>query len=103
MRLHLHNPSSLAHLSDLRARLRVQLAVTDPPGYGPREGEALVEALLVVVRRMDEGAISPLQAARFFARYHVPGFSFGRWLRDMVDEGVYVGAPPDAAPLNHAA
>ncbi|EPX86268.1 hypothetical protein ruthe_01081 [Rubellimicrobium thermophilum DSM 16684] len=85
-RLQLHNPRSKAHIEDLKDRL---LAVHGD-GRGPREREAMADALARVVEAMDCGTISPDDARQFFLRARVPGFDFDRWLEEMVDEGVYV-------------
>jgi hypothetical protein len=87
MSLSLHNPMSQAHIEDLKDRLRAQLVLT-PIEEGVSQD--LVEALAAVVRAMDRGMISVAEAERAFEVDRVPGFSFGRWLGDMVDEGVYV-------------
>ena len=39
---------------------------------------------------MDQGSITTKDALDVFARQRVPGFRFGRWLVEMVDEGVYL-------------
>ena len=48
----------------------------------------LPDALVGVVRAMDRGALTSKDALEAFARHRVPGFSFGRWLVEMVDEDV---------------
>jgi hypothetical protein len=85
--LYLHNPMSRAHLEDLRDRLVGQLARV---ATGDDRQQVLVTDLVDVVRAMDRGSITPKEALDTFARHPVPGFSFGRWLVEMVDEGVYL-------------
>ncbi|MBP1805217.1 hypothetical protein [Rubellimicrobium aerolatum] len=89
MLLHLHNPTSEAHLEDLRDRIAGAL----PPLASDRD-RLRVERLVEVVRAMDEGHLTPRQAAEAFARDRLPGFCLDRWLADMVDEGVYVERSP---------
>lgn len=89
MASYLNNLASQAHLEDLRIRLSIQLgcAPYDPAGAG--EAHTLIDALVGVVRSMDRGAFTSKDALEAFARHRVPGFSFGRWLVEMVDEDVY--------------
>ena len=86
MELCLHNPDSRAHVEELKDRLLSQRGAW----RGERERQAVVEALASVVAAMDSGAIAPEEARAFFDRMPVPGFSFDRWLAEMVEEGVYV-------------
>lgn len=89
----LHNPSSVAHLKDLRSRLEGQLTVRPHLADEPRQDDsAVVETLLEVVRRLDRGSIRTKDALEAFARHRVPGFSFGRWMAEMLEEGVYLEA-----------
>ena len=46
---------------------------------------------------MDCGAITTKHALDVFAHHRVPGFRFGRWIVEMVDEGVYLEAVFDEA------
>ncbi|WP_210527443.1 hypothetical protein [Rubellimicrobium arenae] len=94
MTLFLHNPANPAHLEDLRSRMTAQL--TGPHGLSGRD-QTRIERLIEVVRAMDEGAITSGQALEAFGQAAIPGFSFGRWLVDMVDEGVYLEAVYDDA------
>jgi response regulator of citrate/malate metabolism len=87
MSLSLHNPMSQAHIEDLKDRLRAQLA---PSPLEEGMSENLVEALAALIRAMDRGAMSVEDVEHAFGANRVPGFSFGRWLGDMLDEGVYV-------------
>jgi hypothetical protein len=87
MTLALHNPSNQAHIEDLKDRLRAQL-VRARSGDGTVAD--LIESLAEVVRAMDRGDFSVEEAGRAFSQDRVPGFSFGRWLGEMVDEGIYV-------------
>ena len=83
----LHNPLSQAHLEDLRDRLVGQMEqATLESGPQPVSVSALVD----VVRAMDQGDITPKDALAAFAQHPIPGFSFGRWLVEMVDEGIYL-------------
>ncbi|EYD73846.1 hypothetical protein Rumeso_04581 [Rubellimicrobium mesophilum DSM 19309] len=85
--LYLHNPASEAHIEDLLDRLTGQIAQA-PQGAGQQR--VPVADLVEVVRAMDRGDLTPKQALKVFAHHSVPGFSFGRWLVEMVDEGVYL-------------
>lgn len=88
MSLCLHNPASEAHLEDLRDRLLSHFAHgAQRLPAGSRELD-LIEALVNVVRFMDEGSLTAGQAIEVFTRHGFPAFS--RWLVDMVDEGVYL-------------
>ena len=91
MALYLHNPASEAHLEDLRDRLVAQLAGA-PEAHSDGWNLALVDRLVAVVRAMDQGRITTKVALETFTRHRVPGFSFGRWLVEMVDEGIYLDA-----------
>jgi hypothetical protein len=90
--LFLHNPANQAHIEELRDRLTLQLARAPRVSDGDREDEdhVLIGRLIDVVRSMDRGALTPKDALEVFARYRVPGFSFGKWLIEMVDEEVYL-------------
>lgn len=90
----LHNPANQAHLEELRTRLTGQLVSC---GREPLDPDDRIERLVDLVRSMDQGHITSGQALDAFARARVPGFSFGRWLVDMVDEGVYLDAVYDEA------
>jgi len=83
----LHNPLNQAHLEDLRDRLVGQM---EPAALRSGPQPVSVSALVDVVRAMDQGAITPKDALEAFAQHPIPGFSFGRWLVEMVDEGVYL-------------
>ncbi len=97
MALYLHNPASEAHLEDLKDRLATQLAGTPRDVRGDDGDLALVDRLVAVVRAMDRGSISTKEALETFSRHRVLGFSFGRWLVEMVDEGIYLDAIYDEA------
>ena len=97
MTVYLHNPTSTAHLEDLRDRLYSALACAPRLAGATSEDPAQVEALVEVVRAMDHGTITTRDALDAFARHRVPGFSFGRWIVEMVDEGVYLEAVFDEA------
>ena len=95
MSLLLHNPTSQAHLEDLKDRLVAQLLCTPWDVLGDKQDLDLADRLVEVVRAMDRGTITAGQALEAFTRHRIPGFSFGRWLVDMVDEGVYRDAVYD--------
>ena len=97
MALDLHNPTSDAHLQDLKDRLVAQFACMPRDVLGDRRDLALADELVGVVRAMDQGRVTTKEALETFTRYRIPGFSFGRWLVDMVDEGVYLDAVYDRA------
>ena len=100
MSLYLHNPSSQAHIEDLKDRLVSQLYRAPRVIDGNDADDLhLIAQLVDVVRAMDKGSITPKDALEVFSRHRVPGFSFGRWLVEMVDEGVYL----DTLLFNEAA
>jgi hypothetical protein len=88
--LFLHNPANQAHIEDLRGRLSIQLAHVPHLAGKIREDQLLIDHLAGVVRSMDTGVLSPKNALDIFAQHRVPGFSFGKWLIEMVDKGVYL-------------
>ena len=90
MFLCLHVPSSSAHLEDLKDRLLGALATAPRELSVDARDRALLESLVDAVRAMDSGALTATDTATLFARRPVPGFDFGRWLDEMMDEGVYV-------------
>ncbi len=90
--IRLHNPSSRAHIEELKDRLSECL--TSEP-YTPDADGAEFEVmhrLVLVVERMDQRQITRKEAEAAFAKHCLHGFSFGRWLADMMDEGVYLDA-----------
>ena len=95
MALFLHNPVSQAHLEDMRSRLAAQLVGRS--GDLADSDRALVEGLVNVVQAMDRGVLTLGQALEAFAHDRLPGFSFGGWLVEMVDEGVYLETVHDEA------
>lgn len=100
MSLHLHNPASQAHIEDLKDRLISQLArVPRVIDNEDADDLSLTAQLVDVVRAMDRGSITPKDALKVFTRHRVPDFSFGRWLVEMADEGVYL----DTILFNEAA
>ena len=94
MTLSLSNPASDAHLEDLRSRLAVQLACR-PVDLNTQQ--LLVEKMVDVVRAMDKGQITTRDALDTFKLVSIPGFNFGKWLIEMVDEDVYLDAVFDEA------
>ena len=90
MTLFLHNPANQAHIDDLRGRLSIQLAHVPHLSGKVQEDHLLIDQLAGVVRSMDVGILTPKDALDIFAQHRVPGFSFGKWLIEMVDEGVYL-------------
>ena len=97
MTVYLHNPTSTAHLEDLKDRLFGSLARAPRLAGETGNGTAQVEALVEVIRAMDRGAITTKDALEIFAGQRSLGFHFGRWLVEMVDEGVYLEAVFDEA------
>lgn len=82
----LHTLLNQAHPED-RDRLVGQMEQADPrSGRQP----VSVSALMDVVRDMNPAAITPTDALQAFAQHPIPGFSFDRWLLEMVDEGIYL-------------
>jgi hypothetical protein len=94
MTLLLSNPASQAHLEDLRGRLAVQLACRLGDD-GTKQ--LLVDRMVDVVRAMDKGQITTRDALDTFKLVGVPGFNFGKWLIEMVDEEVYLDSVFDEA------
>ncbi|TNC50537.1 hypothetical protein FHG66_08595 [Rubellimicrobium rubrum] len=88
--MYLHNPTSQAHLEDLRARLRAQISCTHRDAQDPTSPHDVVNRLVGVVHRMDKGLITARDALEIYRSHQISGFSLGRWLVEMVDEGVYL-------------
>ena len=97
MSVYLHDPTSTAHLEDLRDRLFAALASVPHLGREAREDAAQVEALVAVVRAMERGAITTKEVLEVFAQQRLPAFRFGRWIIEMVDEGIYLETVFDEA------
>ncbi len=97
MTVYLHNPFSTAHLEDLQDRLFAALASAPCLAAAARGDQVQVEALVEMVRAMDRGALTTKDVLDAFAHRRVPGFNFGRWIIEMVDEGVYLEAVFDEA------
>ena len=97
MTVDLHNPVSTAHLEDLQDRLFAALASAPCPTGEASRDQAHIEALVEMVRAMDRGALTTKDVLDAFAHRRVPGFNFGRWVVEMVDEGVYLEAVFDEA------
>ncbi len=97
MTVYLHNPFSTAHLEDLQDRLFAALASAPCLAAEARGDQVQVEALVEMVRAMDRGALTTKDVLEACARRRVPGFNIGRWLVEMVDEGVYLEAVFDEA------
>ena len=92
MALRLHDLDSQEHIEDLKDRLYGHFA-----GARARAGRRLaltsdevelIELLALLVRAMDRDTITTKEVLDIFTR-RVPGFSFAKWLVDMVDEDVY--------------
>jgi hypothetical protein len=90
MRYRLHNPVNQAHLQELGDRLAAHLAGALPDPHNPATPRALVDTLTELVRAMDRGVIPAENVRTIFEQFRVPGFSFDRWLAEMVEEGVYL-------------
>ena len=90
MTVYLHNPTSIAHLEDLKDRLSAALASVPHTDREAGEDTAQVEAFVKVVRAMEHGAVTTKEAMEAFAQQRVPGFRFGRWIIEMVDEDIYI-------------
>ena len=103
MSIRLHNHASQSNIEELKDRLRPQLAPVRQRPYGASDQDALVDRLVEVVRAMDQGRITTQEAMDTFSRLRVPGFSFVRWLVDMVDEGVYLDTRFDDTRVRRAA
>jgi hypothetical protein len=97
MALQLHNPTSQSHIEELRDRLCEHLTYAPFNSYDDSREYILIRKLVDVVRSMDMGAMSADDALNVFAAHQIPGFSFDRWLGEMVDEGVYLEAVYDEA------
>lgn len=59
--------------------------------------DALIGALVDVVKAMDKGAISAGDTKEVFAHFRIPGFSFQVWLEQMMEKGIYLKAVQDKA------
>ena len=90
MALFLHNPVNQAHIEDLKDRLSAQLALAPADPYGRTWAQAVTDALIEAVQAMDRGAATEEHARDVFRSFRIPGFSFERWLAEMVEEGVYL-------------
>ncbi|HVG48192.1 MAG TPA: hypothetical protein VM899_08685 [Rubellimicrobium sp.] len=90
MSLYLHNPPNQAHIEDLKDRLIRQLALAPDGGHDKVWAPTVMSRLVEMVQAMDRGTACERQAREVFSAFHIPGFSFERWLAEMVDEGVYV-------------
>ena len=97
MALYLHNPASEAHLEDLKDRLEAQLTGTPHDAHGAGGNAVLINRLVAALHAMDRGSITTKEVLDTFTRHRVPGFNFGRWLVEMVDEGIYLDAIYDEA------
>ena len=97
MTLSLHNLTSEAHIEELKDRLTAQLACAPHKSWDGNRERALIGELVDVVHAMDDGSITSRDALEAFAHHRVPGFSFGRWIVEMVDEGVYLDGVLDEA------
>lgn len=93
MMLHLHNPVNQAHIKELESRLASHLALAPADPFNRMEADAIIGALVEVVRGFDRCVISAEDAEGIFASFRIPGFSFSGWLAEMADENVYVEAP----------
>ncbi len=90
MVLTLHNPANQAHIEDLKDRLSDQLTQGPSDPYGRTWVLTVVATLVDAVQAMDQGVLSQADAENVFRSVRVPGFSFERWLAEMVEEGVYL-------------
>ena len=97
MTLSLHNLTSEAHIEELKDRLTVQLDCAPHHSWDGNKERALIGELVDVVHAMDDGTITSNDALEAFAHHRIPGFSFGKWIVDMVDEGVYLDEVSDEA------
>ena len=85
MALFLHNPVNQAHIEDLKDRLSAQLALAPADPYGRTWAQAVIGTLVGTVQSMDRGAASEDDAREVFRAFRIPGFSFERWLAEMVE------------------
>ena len=90
MTLTLHNPISQAHIEDLKDRPSAQLTQAPSDPYGRTWMQAVMGTLVEAVQAMDRGAASETDTREIFQSFPVPGFRFGTWLAEMVEEGVYL-------------
>ena len=90
MALFLHNPVNQAHIEDLKDRLSGQLARVPSDPYKGAWMQVMVDTLVEAVQAMDRGAATEEDARDVFRAFRIPGFSFERWLAEMVEEGVYL-------------
>jgi hypothetical protein len=61
-----------------------------PRPHDPTGAEALILAVTQVVRAMDAGLLSLEDMQAVLSSFHLPGFCIGRWMDEMVEEGVYL-------------
>ena len=90
MTLVLHNPVNQAHIEDLKDRLSTQLALMPSAPSDRTWVPAVIGLLVETIQAMDRGAASEADAEEIFGACRIPGFSFERWLAEMVEEGVYL-------------
>ena len=88
--MYLHNPASQAHLEDLRARRRAQIGRVRRDAEDATVSQDVVDRLVGVVHSMDKGLITARDALEIYRCHQISGFNLGRWLVEMVDEGVYL-------------
>jgi hypothetical protein len=97
MLLRLHNPANQAHIEELKDRLNSHLALVPVDPYNRMWTHSVTHALVEVVRGLDRGVISVEDAQAVFGQFRLPGFSFAKWLAEMVDEGIYLDVALDQA------
>ena len=90
MALTLHNPLNQAHIEDLKDRLVSHLTQGPTDPYGRAWMDKVIGTLVETVQAMDQGSLSEQHACEVFETFCIPGFSFERWLAEMVEEGVYL-------------
>ena len=83
------NPVNQAHIDDLKYRLSGHLVFAPYDPFDDTNELRVVRKLAGIVRAMDKGVLSPNAVQKSFTEHPIPGFCFERWLREMVEEGIY--------------
>ena len=89
MALRLRHPDNQAHIEDLKDRLYAHFSGANCRHTLTDDEAELIELLAVILRAMDREMVATKDVLEIFSR-RVPGFSFAKWLVDMVDEDVYL-------------
>lgn len=83
------NPVNQAHIDDLKDRLSGHLIFAPYDPFDDTNELRVVRKLVGIVRAMDKGVLNLKAVQKSFTEHPIPGFCFERWLREMVEEGIY--------------